>query len=166
MLYDDLFRELAKRRVRYLVVGGVAVNLHGYARLTMDIDLMLDLSEANVEQAVLAFEHLGYTPRAPVKAAELVSGEKRREWISQKRAVVFTFINLGAPFKMIDVFIDNPLDFDLAFGRRTQLDIGGVTVDMASVEDLINMKTISGRPRDMEDVEHLRKISPGGRPAR
>jgi predicted nucleotidyltransferase len=166
MLYDDVFRELAERHVRYLVVGGVAVNLHGYARLTMDIDLMLDLSEANLEQAVLAFEHLGYTPRAPVKAVELVSGEKRREWITQKRAVVFTFVNVGAPFKMIDIFMDNPVDFDMAFGRRTQLNIGGVRVEVASVEDLIKMKTISGRPRDIEDVEHLRKISSGGRPAR
>lgn len=162
MLYDDVFRELAVRRVRYLIVGGIAVNLHGYARLTMDMDLMLDLSEPNMEQAVLALERLGYMPRAPVKAAELVSGEKRREWIAQKRAVVFTFIHPAAPFKMIDIFLDNPVDFDKAFERRTLLNIGGVAVDVASVEDLINMKTISGRPRDMEDVEHLRKIPSSG----
>jgi predicted nucleotidyltransferase len=162
MLYDDVFRELAARRVRYLIVGGIAVNLHGYARLTMDMDLMLDLSGPNMEQAVLAFELLGYKPRAPVKAAELVSKEKRREWIAQKRAVMFTFIHPGAPFKMIDIFLDNPVDFDKAFERRTRLDIGGVAVDVASVEDLINMKTVSGRPRDIEDVEHLRKLSSGG----
>lgn len=162
MLYDDVFRELAIRRVRYLIVGGIAVNLHGYARLTMDMDIMLDLSEANLEQAVLAFEGLGYTPRAPVKTAELLSAEKRREWIAQKRAVVFTFIHPDTPFKMIDIFLDNPVDFDKAFERRTRLNIGGVAVDVASVEDLINMKTICGRPRDMEDVEHLRKISSNG----
>jgi hypothetical protein len=162
MLYDDVFRELAVRRVRYLIVGGIAVNLHGYVRLTMDMDLMLDLSEANMEQAVLALERLGYTPISPVKAAELISGKTRREWIAQKRAVVFTFIHPDAPFKMIDIFLDNPVDFDKAFERRTLLNIGGVAADVALVEDLINMKTVSGRPRDMEDVEHLRKISSGG----
>jgi hypothetical protein len=157
-----MFRELAVRRVRYLIVEGIAVNLHGYVRLTMDMDVMLDLSEANIEQAVLALELLGYAPRAPVKAAELVSAGKRREWIAQKRAVAFTFIHPATPFKMIDIFMDNPVDFDKAFDRRTRLNIGGVAVDVASVEDLINMKTISGRPRDMEDVEHLRKMSSGG----
>lgn len=166
MLYDDVFRELAIRRVRYLIVGGIAVNLHGYARLTMDMDLMLDLSEANMEQAVLAFERLGYAPKAPVKPVELISAGKRREWIAQKRAVVFTFIHPAAPFKMIDIFLDNPVDFDKAFERRTRLNIGGVAVDVASVEDLINMKTICGRPRDMEDVEHLRKMSSGGETSR
>lgn len=137
------------------------MNLHGYARLTMDMDIMLDLSDSNLKQAVLAFERLGYAPRVPVKAAELISAGKRREWIDQKRAVVFTFIHPDAPFKMIDIFLDNPVDFEKAYERKTRLIIGGIEVDVASVEDLMDMKKVSGRPRDLEDMEHLRKISSG-----
>ena len=56
--------------VRYLVVGGLAVAAHGYGRLTIDIDLVVQLAKANVLSALDALESLGYSPVAPVTAKD------------------------------------------------------------------------------------------------
>ncbi|MCP9456741.1 MAG: hypothetical protein NNA18_11625 [Nitrospira sp.] len=55
------------------MVGGIAVNLHGYARLTIDLDLLLDLSRDNLALVVRALNELGYVPRAPVRPTDRVS---------------------------------------------------------------------------------------------
>ncbi|HEX2251636.1 MAG TPA: hypothetical protein VHQ65_00040 [Thermoanaerobaculia bacterium] len=61
---EQVLKALGRAEVRYLVVGGVAVVLHGYLRATADLDLLLALDEVNVRRAVSALEALGYRPRA------------------------------------------------------------------------------------------------------
>jgi hypothetical protein len=158
MIYEEIFTEFDLRGVRYLVVGGMAVNLYGYVRLTMDLDIMVDLSDRNLSKVVGVMEKFGYTPRAPVNPHEFISKEKRDEWIKEKGAVVFTFIDLTKPFKHIDIFLRNPVDFEEAYSRREVMTIAGAKVSIASIDDLIKMKASTGRPRDMEDVHHLERI--------
>ena len=77
MIYEEIFREFEARRVRYLVVGGIAVNLYSYVRMTMDLDIMTDLSSENLAKIIDGMEKLGYRPRLLVQALELVSEEQR-----------------------------------------------------------------------------------------
>ncbi len=158
MIYEEIFKEFELRGVRYLVVGGLAVNLYGYVRLTMDLDIMVDLSDENLSKIVNVMETFGYTPRVPVNPHEFISKEKRDEWIEQKGAIVFTFIDLKSPFKHVDIFLSNPMNFEAAYSRREVMTIGGVRIDTASIDDLIEMKRSAGRPRDMEDANHLERI--------
>lgn len=158
MIYEEIFKEFELRGVRYLVVGGMAVNLYGYVRLTMDLDIMVDLSDKNLSTLVDVMEKFGYTPRVPVNPHEFISEEKRDEWIKEKGAVVFTFIDLKKPFKQIDIFLSNPIDFEEAYSRREVMTIGGAKVSIASIDDLIKMKAATARPRDMEDIHHLERI--------
>ena len=158
MIYEEIFKEFELRGVRYLVVGGMAVNLYGYIRLTMDLDIMIDLSDKNLSKVIDVMERLCYTPRVPVNPHELLSEEKRDEWIKEKGAVVFTFIDLKKPFKQIDTFLNNPIDFEEAYSRREVMTIAGAKVSIASIDDLIKMKASTGRPRDMEDIHHLERI--------
>ncbi len=158
MIYEEIFREFELKGLRYLVVGGMAVNLYGYVRLTMDLDIMVDLSEENLSKVVDIMEEFGYTPRVPVNPHEFISKERRDEWIREKRALVFTFIDLKSPFKHIDIFLSNPIDFEDAYSRRETMVVGGIRINLASVDDLIRMKRSAGRPRDMEDINHLERI--------
>lgn len=64
VFYEDVFRALNRHGVRYLIVGGVAVNLSGVPRMTKDLDLMLDLSPGNLALFLSAVRDLGYRPRA------------------------------------------------------------------------------------------------------
>lgn len=158
MIYEEIFKEFEKRDVRYLIVGGMAVNLYGYIRLTMDLDIMVDLSDKNLSKVVDVMEKFSYTPRVPVNPHEFISEEKRDEWIKEKGAVVFTFIDLKKPFKHIDIFLSNPIDFEEAYLRRELMTIGDVKLSIASIDDLIKMKSSTGRPRDIEDIHHLERI--------
>ena len=48
MLYEKIFRELAQRKIKYMVIGGIAVNIHGYSRATGDLDIMLSFEDDNL----------------------------------------------------------------------------------------------------------------------
>ncbi len=158
MIYEEIFKEFESGGVRYLVVGGMAVNLYGYARLTMDLDIMVDLSDENLSRLVAIMGENGYTPRIPVNPQEFISTEKRDEWVKEKGAVVFTFIDPKKPFKQIDIFLCNPIDFEEAYKRKTVMSVGGINMNIVSIDDLVKIKSFAGRPRDMEDISHLEII--------
>ena len=66
---EAIARALDEARVRYLVVGGLAVVMHGYSRATYDLDLVVQLDQDNVVGAFQALGTLGYRPLVPVTAA-------------------------------------------------------------------------------------------------
>ena len=158
MIYEEIFREFESVGVRYLVVGGMAVNLFGYARMTMDMDIMADLSDENLARIVDVMRRHGYSPRNPVSPEELISADKRDEWIREKGAIVFTFIDRLKPFKQIDIFLCNPIDFEDAYKKKVVMAIGDMKLNVISIDDLIRIKSSAGRPRDLEDIHHLERI--------
>jgi hypothetical protein len=65
MFYEEVFRELNKSEVLYLVIGGIAVNLYGVPRVTQDLDLLVDMGKENLKRLVKALENIGYHPKLP-----------------------------------------------------------------------------------------------------
>jgi len=156
-MYEDVFRELYKNKVRYIVVGGIAVNLYGVPRMTADLDLMVDLEKENVLKTVNILRSLGYVPKIPENPENLANREKREEW-KKKNMKAFTFWNTKKPYKQIDIFIENIIDFDKAYNRREKVKAEGFEIYLASIDDLIEMKRKSGRKQDLCDIEALRKV--------
>lgn len=154
-----VFEVLGRARVRYLVVGGVAVVLHGHLRFTADLDLVIALDPDNVRAAVTALATLGYRPRAPVSATDLADPAKRREWIEDKGLTVLSFWSPQLPATELDVFVDEPFPFDAAHGRSVEVSLGASTLRVASLADMIAMKRIAGRPQDLADIEALEAIA-------
>lgn len=68
-----IVKTLNKAGVRYLVVGGVAVNAYGYGRITFDLDLVVELLPASVTKAFNALEAVGFKPVVPVTAAQFAT---------------------------------------------------------------------------------------------
>lgn len=157
-LYLPLFKALDDAGVRYVVVGGVATVLHGYARLTMDIDLIVDLVPEEASRAMQTLQALGFQPRIPVPATQFADSAKRKEWIEQKGMLVFSLHNPANPMLSIDVFADNPIPFADLHARAVCMVIDGVPVYVCSIEDLIELKRIAGRPQDILDIEKLQQI--------
>lgn len=145
--------------VRYIVVGGLAVNAHGYLRFTNDLDLVLQLVPDNVRRALAAFASLGYQPAIPVAAADFADPHKRKNWIREKGMQVLQLwseVHLETP---IDLFVEEPFPFDAEYQNALVKNLHGVTeVRFASVPTLIRMKEDAGREQDRIDVEHLRLI--------
>ena len=157
-LYLPLFKALNDADVKYVVVGGVATVLHGYARLTMDIDLIVDLVPDEATRAVRTLESLGFKPRVPVPAAQFADAAKRKEWIEQKGMTVFSFFNATNPMLTIDLFVHHPIPFTDLRSRAVCMVIDGVPVYICSIDDLIALKQLAGRPQDLQDIEKLRLI--------
>jgi len=158
MLYEALFRGLHIARVRYLLVGAMAINLHGVPRMTADVDLMVDMADANLRTFVQTMTTLGYKPRVPVDAAEVLNPEKRREWRDTKSMIVFTWLHPARPYEEVDMFLNNPIDFGTAYANRKEVSLGDYAVPLSGISDLIALKTISGREQDRSDIEALRQI--------
>jgi hypothetical protein len=158
-LFEPIFRALEDDSVRYVAVGGLATVLHGFTRLTVDLDLVVDLAPEEAARAIETLVRLGFVPRVPVSAAEFADAGKRQSWIVEKNMRVFTMIDPTSPLRQVDLFVEPPLPFDELWRRSEILDLGGYTVRVAAIEDLIAMKRNAGRPQDLIDIEALERIA-------
>lgn len=135
--------------VRYAVVGGYAVALHGAVRGTIDIDLALPWSSRDLEAAEAALTGIGLVSRLPLTAHEVHAF--RDEYVSERDLVAWTFYNPEDPSEQVDLVIA----YDLAGKRTTTVDLPDGPVQVLAIDDLIDMKRASGRPQDLEDARAL-----------
>jgi len=157
-LYEPIFEALNRVGVRYVVVGGVAVVLHGHARLTADLDLAVDLKSAEARRTIEALMGLGLEPRAPVDPLAFADPDQRAYWIKEKNMEVFSMWSRKDPMLIIDLFVKDPIPFEDLWSRSSVVSVGSVSVRIAAIADLISMKRQAGRPQDLLDIEELRKI--------
>lgn len=157
--FEIIVHALNEAGVRYLVVGGLAVNAHGYLRLTADVDLVLSLKEANVLKALEALATIGYKPSIPVQAGQFADKETRHRWIKEKSMIVLNLFSDEHPETSVDIFAEEPFDFALEYADSLQAELApGLTTRFATLSGLIAMKEKAGRPRDHDDIQHLRWI--------
>jgi hypothetical protein len=155
--FNPVFEALQATGVRYVVVGGVAVNLHGHQRFTKDLDVVIELVPDQALKALEALSSIGYAPRVPVKLTDFADTETRESWIRDKGMVVFQMYNDQVHFT-VDVFVKYPLDFEELWGQATAVDLATSTVRIASIDHLIRMKREASRPQDLVDIEMLGKL--------
>lgn len=158
MFYEEIFRELQHKRIRYLVIGGVAVNLHGFSRTTGDLDILLSMDQKNLGRFVGMIKSLGWKPRLPVELEDFIDSHKREGWIKEKNMKVFSVYNPKKEIEHIDVMVENYIDFDKAYEKREEVFAGDVKIAILSIQDLIQLKEIAARERDKIDINALRKI--------
>jgi hypothetical protein len=150
---------LNKHQVKYLIAGGLAVVAHGYVRFTADIDLLLGMDSQNLTAAIAALKTLNYRPRAPVAFEQFIDPAHRKRWIDQKQITVFSLFSPDHPVTEIDLFVDPPVVFASAYSRAVPLEVApGIVATFCSFDDLIEMKSKAGRPRDLDDIAQLRKL--------
>lgn len=149
---------LARAESRFIVVGGVAVVLHGHLRLTADLDIVLQLERENVRRTMDALAADGFVPRAPVRLQDFADPLLRRRWVEEKHLQVLSLWNRRRPGFELDLFAEEPFDFEAVFARAELLDLSGTCVRIASIDDLIVLKRTAGRPRDLEDVAALERL--------
>lgn len=161
---EAIARALNEADVRYLIAGGVAVNAHGYLRYTQDIDLVIALDPANIIAAFEALAQLGYKPLVPLTAEQFADRALREQWIKYKGMQV---LNLYSDFHRettVDMFVTEPFDFSEEYEKALQGELTpGMIVRFVSIRTLIAMKEAANRPRDQDDVQHLRWILEDGR---
>ena len=155
--FEAIAAALAAGQVRLVVVGGLAVNAHGYLRFTKDIDFVLQLVPENIHRAFAALSSLDYRPMVPITAAQFADAQLRDTWIRDKGMQVLQFWSDRHPETPIDVFVSEPFDFEEEFARALVKPLyGSIEVRFVRIPTLIRMKEAAGRPQDLIDVQHLR----------
>ena len=156
---EAIIRALNEAGVRYLIVGGLAVVAHGYLRFTADVDLIVDLHEDNLRRALAALQSLGYHPRLPVPIEQLLDADTRTRWIREKGMKVFSLISPQHQRTDVDLFVDDPIGFERAYADSIRVEVApNVDGVFVALDDLFILKTQASRPRDLEDINQLRKL--------
>ena len=140
-----ILASFAATGVEYAVVGGIAVNAHGYVRATNDLALFLQPTEDNAPAAYRALAENGVPPLEEKAAIDLLDDECN--------------LRLGTDQDHIDILSSiGEMPFDQVWGNRIETQIDGVPVCLISKQDLIENKRQVGRLRDLADVDELERL--------
>ncbi len=143
---------LREAGVRYAVVGGYAVALHGAVRGTVDIDVALRWSRRDLLTAEAALNGIGLVSRLPVTGNDVY--DFRDEYIANRGLVAWNFHNPDNALEQVDIVIT----YDLSGKRTRRVDLPDGPVQVLAIDDLIEMKRVSGRPQDLEDAGALERL--------
>jgi hypothetical protein len=161
MNYGLLFEKLHQYEVRYVVCGGLAVNLHGIPRMTADVDIILDMDESNLLKFEQCANELKYKVSVPIQLSQLADEAKRKALIKSKNLVALSFFNYDKNFITLDVLIDFPIPFEELWSQRMIRIEGMQELNVVSIEHLIKLKEYSNRIQDKQDIYYLSKIKNG-----
>lgn len=157
-LFEKVFDALNRASVKYLVVGGAAVNLHGYLRFTADLDLLLLLTKQNLEKMDRVMKKLGYTERLPVSVMDLSNRKQVEKWIKEKNLRAYSFVPPKDNPLQIDVVIEESLRFNDYYRKKVLKTEGDIHIPLIALRNLLEMKRKAKREKDMLDLKVLRCI--------
>ena len=149
MRLQELVQKLKKEKINYMIVGGYAVNFHGYSRNTVDIDLIIKFTLANLKKIEKLLGQMGMVSRLPIDATSIFNF--RDEYIKNKNLIAWNFYNKDNPTDQVDILITHDVD-DF---QSEKFQVGQMEVKVISKEDLLRMKKDSGREKDLLDIKEL-----------
>lgn len=158
MFYIDLFSALERHHVQYLLIGGLAVSLHGVERVTMDVDITVAMQPDNLSALISMATELKLSPVLPVPLESLNNLSLLKEWHQQRNLSAFALRTQEISGVTVDILLFPPVDFADMHRSAVSFNIANVNVQVASIEDLILMKRAVGRPIDLSDIQHLEKL--------
>lgn len=137
-LYAALAQALAGLGVRWYLFGAQAAILHGAVRFTEDVDVTVELAGTTPRMLVRALAAAGFTPRFADDA-----------FVEQTRVIPFIHDATATP---LDMVLAGPGLEERFFEGLVEMTIDGVAVPVACASDLVVMKILAGRPKDLDDV--------------
>lgn len=141
--FRDFIAALNNEQVKYILVGGYSVILHGYPRTTGDMDIWVERTEENYVKIKKAFHQFGMP----------VFDMTKENFISHPNWDVFTF---GTPPVAIDLMVQlKGLDFNSAYEKAVLFEDDGLFIRTIHKNDLIIAKQSVNRPKDQDDLANL-----------
>lgn len=153
---EAIVRALNEAGVQYLIVGGLAVNAHGYVRGTRDVDLVIGLEPDNARRGLEALIDVGYQMAIPESPSAFADPIKREMWRKEKNMIVLKLWSDGHRKTPVDVFVYEPFPFQAEFVRAPRFEVApGLPAPIVSLDKLLQMKRDANRPQDLVDIEEL-----------
>ena len=154
----ELLATLSSGRIDYVLVGGLAVALHGYQRVTMDVDVVLALDDGNLAKFVDCAKRANLAPVLPIPIESLRDAALIDQWHREKGMLAFALRGPDMMATAIDVLVRPVVSYDELKRNAVTKRIGPLSVPVANIDDLITLKTGTGRSKDLLDIEELRRI--------
>ena len=152
MFVQDVVESLDRYRVKYALVGGYAVALHGAIRGTIDVDIVVAMTRPSLERAEQALNDIGLQSRLPINARDVHAF--REEYIQKRNLTGWSFVNPADPLQVVDILITE----DANAVKTVTKKVSGTRIKVAAVADLIAIKKKAGRAQDLEDIAALEKL--------
>lgn len=156
ILYEEIFREFQKNKVKYVLVGGIAFNLLGGERTTLDMDILVEMSDKNLRKIVSILKKAGYHVKQPVDPMAIADKRTREDWIRNKHMKAFNFYKSERSYEEVDILIDSPVSFKDADKNAIETFRSGIKLRIISPQDFIRMKKKAGREKDLKDIKDLK----------
>jgi len=151
----SLIEALARHQVEYVVIGGVATQVHGHRRTTMDLDLTPDPEPENLGRLAAALSELEAHPRGPgSENAEISATDPERLAIA---AIVPPLLTRHGQIHILKE-PKGARTFEELRSAALVVELDGVEVAVVSLDDLIRMKRAAGRQADLDDIAALTEI--------
>ena len=157
IFYEEVFRAFQKQKVKYVLVGGIAVNLLGSMRNTADLDILVEMSEDNLKKIVEILKSQGYLVKQPIDPMKIADRKTREDWIKNKNMKALNFYKEGE-LKEVDIIIESPVSFEETQNSVKRIKVDDLILPVISIDKLIKMKRKTGRAVDKLDIEELTKI--------
>lgn len=161
MKVADLLRALGEADVRFVLIGGLAVQLHGFLRSTFDVDVTLAMDDENLSRFIGVATSFDLRPVAPVAIDSLRNAAQIEQWHREKGMLAFALREPDAGGSVVDVIVRPEVGFDDLEARATKVAFFGHEVRIAAIDDLLTMKRVANRPKDLLDITALEKIKLG-----
>ena len=160
----ELLQALSDEQVQYVLVGGLAVQLHGFLRSTFDIDLVLAMNDENLSRFIAVVQGYGLVPVLPVPIESLRNASLIDQWHREKSMLAFALREPHIGGSVVDVLVRSDVPYDTLMANAVAGELFGRKVWIASIDDLLVMKRIANRPKDQLDIAALEKIKRGEDP--
>ncbi len=139
--FKEFIELLNANNVKYLIVGGYAVGIHGYPRYTKDLDIWILVSHENAENVLKSLKQFGFGSLGLQKEDFLRPDE---------------FVQLGYPPNRIDIVTScDGVVFETCYESKKQVIVGELTINFIDLENLKKNKKASARPQDLADLDNL-----------
>lgn len=155
--YREVLRELSRRGARFAVAGGFACLAHGVVRVTLDLDLVIETSDANLAVLWDTLGELGFSTQQPVVRDDVVSAARLARLAEEKRMQALSWVHGTQPYLIVDLLLGDA--FHGSLDRSHAMALFGIRVPVIDREELIRLKRRAGRDKDLVDVRELERLS-------
>lgn len=149
---ERLCSALNQQKLDYALVGGHAVALYGAVRGTVDVDFVIRWSHECLLDTEATLNSIGLVSRLPINADDVFNF--RDEYIKERNLIAWNFYNPANLMEQVDIVIN----YQLKPNSIKIVRVGNTNVPLLDIKRLIKMKSVSGRPQDLQDIAALEKL--------
>ncbi len=164
MKVAELLSSLSEGQALYVLLGGIAVQLHRYMRSAFDINLVLAMNDENLVRFIEVAKRFGLIPTILVPIDSLRNTDQIEQWYPEKGMLALALREPQIGGSVVDILVRSDVTYEQLKKNAIAGELFSQRVWIAYIDDLLTMKRVENRSKDRLDIEALEKIKRGEDP--